>query len=193
MLPSLEDITVFIDRDGTLNLDSGYITTPEELVLFPGVVESIARLKQTGTRVVLVTNQSAIARGMMNVDDLHIIHQKLQNELKRGGGWLDGMFFCPHQPSDGCQCRKPNPGLIEQATSGLGLNVSRSYMVGDKIIDMQLANEVGSIAILVMTSDFSQQAVYAMAKEEIHVAFVASSFSKAVDWIIRDAANRDWG
>jgi len=192
MYPPLDTLTVFLDRDGTLNYDSGYITSPEGLILFPGVVEAIARLNQVPSRVVLVTNQSAIARGLMTADDLHSIHRKLQSELKEGGGWLDGIFFCSHQPDDACQCRKPKPGLIEQARKELGLNVSRSYLVGDKFIDMQLANAVRSIGVLVMTSGFSQDAVQAMEKKEIEIGFVASNFCEAADWIIRDAPNRVW-
>ena len=192
MDPSLDHITVFLDRDGTLNQDSGYITTPNALVLFPGVVGAIARLNQSGSRVVLITNQSGIARGLMTVDDLHMIHRKLEHELQEGGGWLDGIFFCSHHPDDACQCRKPNPGLIKQATQELGLNMSRSYFVGDKIIDMELAKVVGSIAVLVMTSGFSQDAVHAMENNKVQVDFVASNFCEAADWIIQDAPTRKW-
>ena len=193
MLSSYDKITVFVDRDGTLNQDSGYITSPEGLILFPGVVEGIARLNQSGIRVVLVTNQSAIARGLMSIDDLHMIHDKLRRELQKGGAWLDGIFFCPHHPDDGCQCRKPKTGLIAQAMKEIDLNVSRSYLVGDKIIDLELANAVGSTAILVRTSEFSQDAVNAIEKHRVQVGFVAPSFWEGVDWIMRDASNQDWG
>jgi heptosyltransferase-2 len=193
MDPSLDHITVFLDRDGTLNQDSGYITTPNGLILFPGVVGAIARLNRSGSRVVLITNQSGIARGLMTVDDLHMIHEKLEHELQEGGGWLDGIFFCSHHPDDICQCRKPNPGLIKQATQKLGLDMSPSYFIGDKVSDMELANAVGSIAVLVMTSGYSQDAVHAMENNEVHVDFVALNFCEAADWIIQDAPTRKWG
>lgn len=192
MEPAFNRITVFLDRDGTLNHDTGYITSPDELILFPGVAEAITRLNKSGSPVVLITNQSAIARGLMTEDDLHLIHRKLERELEKQGGWLDGIFFCSHHPDDSCQCRKPKPGLIKQAKKELGLTVSRSYYVGDKVIDMQLANAVGSIAVLVMTSGFSQDAVHAMETHEIQVDFVASNFCEAADWIIRDAPTRKW-
>ena len=185
----LHHITVFLDRDGTLNEDAGYITSPDALILFPGVGEAIARLKEGGSRVILVTNQSAIARGLINKDDLHRIHRKLESKLKEDGGWLDGIFYCPHHPDDVCACRKPNPGLVNQATKQFGLNLSRSYLVGDKMIDMQLANRVGSKAVLVTTSEYSQKAVSAMQKKEIQVACVAPSLCEAVNWIIQDAAD----
>ena len=184
---NLEDITVFLDRDGTVNHDSGYITSPTELVLLPGVVEGIARLKQGGSRVVLITNQSGIARGLFTEDDLSMIHRKLERELEMQGVSLDGIFFCSHHPDDACQCRKPKPGLIQQAIQQLNLNVSRSYYVGDKVIDMKLANTVGSKAVLVMTSGFSQEAVQAIENHQIQVAFVASNFSEATTWILQDA------
>ncbi|UCE63787.1 MAG: D-glycero-beta-D-manno-heptose 1,7-bisphosphate 7-phosphatase [Nitrospirota bacterium] len=180
--------TVFLDRDGTLNRDTGYITSPAELNLFPGVVEAIVRLKQGGSRVVIITNQSGIARGLMTEDDLHMIHRKLERELVKEGGCLDGIFFCSHHPDDACQCRKPKPGLILRAAKELDLNLSRSYYVGDKVIDMQLANAVGSKAVLVMTSEYSQEAVQAMENNEIRVAFVAENFSEAANWILQDTA-----
>ena len=192
MAPSLDNLTVFLDRDGTLNYDSGYITSPDELILFPGVVPAIARLNRSGSRVVLVTNQSGIARGLMTVEDLQVIHRKLEDELRGGGGWLDGIYFCSHHPDDACQCRKPNAGLIRQAAKELGLNVSRSYFIGDKVVDMELANAVGSIAVLVMTSEYSQDAAQAMEKNQIQVAFVASKFGEAANWILEDASSRSW-
>ncbi len=184
--------TVFLDRDGTLNHDSGYITSPEALILFPGVVESIARLNRSGSRLFLVTNQSAIARGLMTVEDLHLIHQKLREELEVGGGWLDGILFCPHHPEDTCDCRKPNPDLIQQATRELNVDVAQSYFVGDKSTDMKLAHTVGSIGVLVMTSQFSQEALDSMKHQNYNIGFVASSFPEAVDWIIQDARGRKW-
>ena len=192
MMARLEKTTIFLDRDGTLNEDTGYVTSPEKLTLFPGVVESVARLNRLGNRLVLVTNQSAIARGFMTVEDLHLIHQKLHNELEVGGGWLDGIFFCPHHPEDACVCRKPRPGLIHQAVKELHVNAAQSYLIGDKHIDMVLAQAVGSIGVLVMTSEFSQEALKAMERDQCQVGHVASSFSEAADWIVDDAQSRAW-
>ena len=193
MTTPLPNMTIFLDRDGTLNYDTGYVTSPEQLTLLPGVVESVARLKQSGSRLVLVTNQSAIARGYMKVDDLHLIHQKLEDELEAGGGGLDGIFFCPHHPEDACACRKPSPGLIHQAVKELQVNAAQSYLVGDKHIDMVLAQSVGSIGVLVMTSEFSQDALKAIDRQQGHqVGYVASTFSEAADWILNDAQKRTW-
>ena len=179
MSAPFQKTTIFLDRDGTLNYDTGYVTSPENLTLFPDVVESVARLNRSGSRLVLVTNQSAIARGFMTVDDLHLIHQKLQKELEVGGGWLDGIFFCPHHPEDACVCRKPSPGLIHQAVKELHVDTEQSYVVGDKHIDMALAQAVGSIGVLVLTSEYSQEALKAMERDQCQVGYVASSFSEA--------------
>ena len=192
MMSRLGKTTIFLDRDGTLNYDTGYVTSPEHLTLFPGVVESVARLNRLGHRLVLVTNQSAIARGYMTVEDLHLIHQKLHKELEVGGAWLDGIFFCPHHPEDACACRKPRPGLIHQAVKELQVNAAQSYVVGDKRIDMMLAQAVGSIGVLVMTSEFSQEALEAMERDQCQVGYVAASFSEAADWIVDDAQHRAW-
>ena len=188
----LDGITVFVDRDGTLNDDPGYLRNPDELVLFPGVIEAIARLKRAGSRVVLVTNQSAIGRKYMTTAELTAIHDKLEVLLNQGGGSLDGIFVCPHHPADGCGCRKPKPGLVRQAVDTLGIHLTHSYVVGDKLSDMQLAQAVGSIGVLVTTTAQSQPAIDAYHQGMINIECLTLSFGEAVDWILEDAANRKW-
>ena len=188
----LNGVTVFLDRDGTLNDDPGYLLNPEGLVLFPGVPESVARLKQAGGIVVLLTNQSAIGRGLMDVSKLKGIHDKLERVLKEGGGCLDGIFFCPHHPDKQCDCRKPRTGLVRQAMDSLNVQPSRSYMVGDKRSDMELANTVGAVAVLVTTSSVSQQALEARDQGKLTIDYVGTSFPYVVDWILQDASKRKW-
>lgn len=184
--------TVFLDRDGTLNRDTGYITSPSDLVLFDGVVEAMARLKRAGSALVLVTNQSAIGRGLMTETDLEAIHRRLGAALSAGGGELDGVFFCPHRPDAGCRCRKPAIGLVEQAVAKLGVDARHSYMVGDKSMDMELARNVGAVGVLVTTSDYSHEAVRAVRMGQLDVGTIASSLAEAVEWILRDARHRGW-
>ena len=188
----VEGFTVFLDRDGTINHDSGYIASPDQFTLFPGVIEGVARLNLAGANVVVVTNQSGMARGHITPDDLHRIHGKLKASLQTGGGRVQGIFVCPHHPDDDCRCRKPNPGLIEQAVNALGIDVTRSYVVGDKPIDMMLASNVQALAVLVTTSPYSQEALQAIREGKLRVSQVSSSFSNAVDWIIEDAIVREW-
>ena len=188
----LDGVTIFVDRDGTLNDDPGYLTHPDGLVLFPGVVDAVARLKRAGSRVVLVTNQSAVGRKFMTVVELSAIHDKLERLLKEGGAALDGIFFCHHLPDDGCDCRKPRPGLIHQAVEALGVTCVRSYMVGDKLSDVELANAVGAIGVLVTTTSASQPAIEAHQRGDVYIECITLSFSEAVDWIFQDALTRTW-
>ena len=125
----LAGVTVFLDRDGTVNRDTGYVTSPQELDLLPGVVEAVARLNRAGARVVLVTNQSAIARGFITVDQLQTIHAVLLSRLEAGGARLDAIYYCPHHPNDGCRCRKPQPAMIHRAAADLALDLSRAYVI----------------------------------------------------------------
>jgi histidinol-phosphate phosphatase family protein len=174
---------VFVDRDGTLNHDYGYITSPGQLVLFPGVPEAIARLNQLGVMVIMVTNQSAIGRGMMTVEDLENIHARLAEMLRPYGAGIDGIFFCPHHPLDGCGCRKPKTGLIEQAVDRFSLDLSQCYLVGDKRSDLEAAQKVAVPGVLVMTSPYSEAAVRARDEGQVAIEFVAETFAQAVVWV----------
>ena len=190
--PSLKEITVFLDRDGTINQDCGYLASPEEFQFFPDVLENLARLNHLGARVIVVTNQSGLARGFLSESDLVGIHRKLENSLRDHGGWSDGVFYCPHHPDEGCRCRKPNPGLIEQAQRSLNIDISKSYLVGDKQSDMELALTVGSVGVLVMTGPMSGKVRELVQGRELSVGYMARTFQESVDWIIQDCQMRKW-
>ena len=174
---------VFVDRDGTLNYDSGYVISPEQLVLFPGVPEAIARLNQLGVMVIMVTNQSAIGRGMMTMEELENIHARLAALIRPYGASIDAIFSCPHHPQDGCGCRKPNTGLIDQAVDRFSLDLSRCYLVGDKRSDLEVAQKVAVPGVLVMTSPYSLRAVQARDEGQVAIEYVADTFTQAVAWI----------
>jgi histidinol-phosphate phosphatase family protein len=174
---------VFVDRDGTLNRDDGYVTSPEQLVLFPGVPEAIARLNQLGVMVIMVTNQSAIGRGMMTTGDLENIHARLTALIRPFGASIDAIFSCPHHPRDGCGCRKPNTGLIEQAVDRFSLDLSQCYLVGDKPSDLEVAQKVAVPGVLVRTSAYSERAVQARDDGQLAIEYVAETFAQAVVWI----------
>ena len=186
----LAGVTVFLDRDGTVNRDTGYITSPQELDLFPGVVEAVARLNRAGARVVLVTNQSAIARGFMTVDQLQTIHAVLLSRLEAGGARLDAVYYCPHHPNDGCRCRKPQPAMIHRAAADLALDLSRAYVIGDQPRDIELARQVKARAVLVLSGQTIRAAVHDMEPSGIAPHFVAEDLSDAVTWILEDATGR---
>lgn len=137
---------VFLDRDGTLNPDPGYISDPDTFNLFPGVGEALARLQHAGFLLILITNQSGIARGLITNEQLAAIHEKMQTQLNAAGARIDAIYHCPHHPDyppvDGvsdCNCRKPRPGLIERALRDHKIDPASSYMVGDRSSDIKIA------------------------------------------------------
>ena len=183
----LDGVTVFLDRDGTLNRDTGYVKTPEELELFPGVIEAVARLNQAGARVVLTTNQSGVARGLITTAALDAIHARLRALLEAGGASLDAIYYCPHHPDDACSCRKPRTGLVDRAVGDLGLDPSRAYVVGDQNRDMELARKIGARSVLVTTGPTSQEALTLSKSNGLRPDRVATGLGEAVDWILEDA------
>ncbi len=184
----LDGVTVFLDRDGTLNYDPGYLKVAAELKLLPGVGPALARLKRAGARLVVVTNQSGVGRGIVTLKDLEAIHARLEGFLEQEDAALDAIYFCPHHPDDGCRCRKPNVGMVERAVSELHLDLRRSYLVGDHARDIQLANRVGAKAILITTAPVDAQALDMLKAEQAMPDAVAKSMAEAVDWILEDAA-----
>ena len=178
-----KNIAVFLDRDGTLNENSGYVTLPEQLILFSGVPEAIARLNQLGVQVILVTNQSAIGRGWLTTEGFQRIHRRLADLLRVQGGSIDDVFFCPHRPDERCACRKPEAAMILQAAERYSLDLSQSFFVGDKSSDLGAAQRAGVPGVLVMTSDYSQDALKARDEGQFSIVHVAQTFVHAVDWI----------
>ncbi len=142
---------VFLDRDGTLNREVGYIGDPLALELLPGVPAALGRLAAAGFAVVVVTNQSAIGRGVFTRAQVDAVHARLRSELAASGVQLDAIFVCPHAPADACACRKPRPGLFLEARDALGLNLAKSWMVGDTVRDMAAARAAGVRPLYVTT------------------------------------------
>jgi D-glycero-D-manno-heptose 1,7-bisphosphate phosphatase len=144
--------TVILDRDGVINQDSdAYIKSADEWIAIPGSLEAIARLSQSGYQVVVATNQSGLARGLFDQATLDAIHQKMESAIKAHGGKLDGIYYCPHGPDDGCGCRKPEPGLLVQIGQDLSIDLTQTTVVGDSLRDLQAAAAVGAKPVLVLT------------------------------------------
>lgn len=184
----LDGVTVFLDRDGTLNHDPGYLKSAAELKLLPGVPAALARLKAAGAKLVVVTNQSGVGRGIFTLKDLETIHARLEGLLEQEGAVLDAIYFCPHHPDDGCLCRKPGRGMVDRAVSELQVDLRRSYLIGDHMRDMQLARVVGAKPILVTTGVVDAQALDLLRAQQATPDRVAASMAEAVDWIFADAA-----
>jgi heptosyltransferase-2 len=186
----LSGFTIFLDRDGTLNPDPGYIRSSSQFELFPGVAQALSRLKQAGARLIVVTNQSGVARGFFSAGDLDAIHAKLRYLLGEAGVSLDAIYVCPHHPDDGCDCRKPDRGLIDRAVDEQRIDLSRSYLIGDHARDIELAKRVGSRSILVTTGAVLPEQVEGMKASGPIPDRVASSLAEAVDWLLTDARSR---
>ncbi len=149
---------VFIDRDGTLNEDIGYVSSSDELVLYPWAAEAVRLVNESGLLAVVITNQSGIARGMYTEEILDSIHSRMTEALAREGARLDAVYYCPHHPEVGdvryrvkCECRKPQTGMLERASRELDIDLARSFVIGDKASDINLAENAGARGALVLT------------------------------------------
>lgn len=144
---------VFLDRDGTINVEKNYLYRLEDWEWIPGAKEAIRKLKQSGYRVVVVSNQAGIARGMFKPSDVERLHSFVQQELVGLGTTIDAFYYCPHHPdfSGNCSCRKPAPGMLVQASLDLNLDFARSWMIGDKLIDVQAGHAAAVQSMMVRT------------------------------------------
>ncbi|MDA1093245.1 MAG: HAD family hydrolase [Acidobacteria bacterium] len=149
---------VFLDRDGTVNVDVGHLDRLERLTLFPFAIDAVRLLNQAGFQVVVVTNQGGVAAGMVEESFVVELHELLQRRFEAGGATIAGIYYCPHDPAalvpayrTTCDCRKPAAGMLRRAAAELDLDLSRSYMVGDKWSDVAVAEQVGATGMLVRT------------------------------------------
>jgi D-glycero-D-manno-heptose 1,7-bisphosphate phosphatase len=149
---------VFIDRDGTLNEDIGYVSTPDQLKLYPWASEALRLINESGFKAVVITNQSGIARGFCDERTLDAIHSRMIQELAREGARVDAIYYCPHHPETGdaryridCNCRKPQTGLLDAASREHNIDLASSFVIGDKASDINLAKNAGARSALVLT------------------------------------------
>lgn len=191
---------VFLDRDGTLNKEAGYIRQLENLELIEGAADSMRRLNQSGVAAVLITNQSGAARGYYSEEHINDLNNRLVNLLRDQGAYLDGVYYCPHLP-DGvvseyrkvCNCRKPETGLCEQAfTEHSDLDRRRAYVVGDKATDVDLARNLDAKGLLVKTG-YGQDVLDGKYQWKVVADAVADDISQAVEWILTDLKSRSSG
>ena len=143
---------IFLDRDGVINANRpDYVKNLDEFVLLPNTLQALRLLVRLPLLVVVVTNQSAVGRGLMCDREVEAIHDHLIDVVVRSGGRIDDVLYCPHRPEEGCSCRKPRPGLLLQAADKYGIDLTRSYMVGDAVTDVEAALVVGVRPVLVLT------------------------------------------
>ena len=182
---------MFIDRDGTLTDEVGYVNHPSRLRLLPRSAEAIRLLNAAGVPAVVVTNQAGLARGYFTEEVLSAVNDRLVAMLAEAGARLDGIYVCPHHPTEGeapyrvrCECRKPKAGLLRHAAEELGLDLARSAMVGDKPSDLVPGRAVGSAAVLVLTGYGRGEWEYRRQHFEVKPDHVADDLLDAVSWIL---------
>ncbi len=178
---------VFLDRDGTVNVEKNYIDDPEDLKLYEGVSDAIKRLNKKGIRVIVVTNQSGVARGYFTEERVLEINEYLKELLANDGASLDGIYYCPHHPEfdQTCDCRKPKPGLLIRAADDLQIDLEASYVVGDKLSDLELAGSISAKGVLVLTG-YGLEARRNLETGSVVPHFIAKGLKEAVEWIIKD-------
>ena len=187
---------VFLDRDGTINEQMGYINHESRFVLLPGVADAIRLLNLNGYLSIVVSNQSGVGRGYFPVDLVHKIHDRLKSGLKNQGVVLDQIYFCPHYPGGSvaeydrsCTCRKPGTGLIDQAVKDFPIELSASYVIGDRCSDIKMAHRAGMKGILVKTGYGRGDLEYVFPRLSYQPDYVAEDLFGAVQWIL--AGTRD--
>lgn len=173
---------VFLDRDGTINVDTGYISDPDELVFIRGAKEGVRLLKDKGFSVFVVTNQSGVGRGYFSIEKLKTVNDRLHGEFTKEGIIIDGIYFCPHHPNDKCRCRKPKPKMVLDIAEQHRIDLGRSYFIGDKLIDVQTGKNAGCRTVLIDTGtnphiededDWTQP------------DFIAKDLHSAAKWIVK--------
>jgi len=185
-MPKKTSAAVFLDRDGTINEEVGYLDRLDKLQLLPGVDEAVRLINRSGMKTVVVTNQSGIGRGLFDEAFVGEVHAEMSRMLREAGAVIDGFYFCPHHPTEGiggyrrsCSCRKPAPGMLLRAAAELAIDLSRSYMIGDMAKDVEAGQRAGAKGILVRTGYGKDVEADSAAPDHI-----ASDLLAAVRWIL---------
>ena len=185
-----KNIAVFLDRDGTVCEEVGYLSSVTQMQLIPRSGKAIRKLNERGFKIIIVTNQAGVARGFFPESILPALHAEMERLLREEGAHIDGLFFCPHHPTEGippyriaCDCRKPAPGLLLKAASKFGVDLTSSYMVGDHLSDVECGQRVGAQAILLLTGHGREQ-LERMASLPVPPSHIAEDLFEAVEWIL---------
>lgn len=183
---------VFLDRDGNLNEEVGYLGDPARVRLLPGAGPAVRAVREAGMHAVIITNQSGIARGLIQDSEVRAVNQRVVKLLAEQGAEVDGVYYCPHHPEGAvaqyrvvCACRKPAPGLLHQAAEDLGVALEKSFVIGDKLSDVALAHAVGARGILVRTG-FGNEQLLTDSPDVLAIDYVADDVLAAVQWILHE-------
>jgi D-glycero-D-manno-heptose 1,7-bisphosphate phosphatase len=186
---------VFMDRDGCVVEEVGYVNHPSRIRLLPRAAEAVRRLNEAGVAAVMVTNQAGVARGYFSEETLHVANARMRCDLEAAGARLDGLYVCMHHPTEGqppyraaCDCRKPRPGLLQRAAAELGLDLRASVMVGDRFSDVATGHAVGAAGVLVLTGYGRGEWEYQRHAQAVVPDHVAEDLLDAVEWALAHTA-----
>ena len=196
---------IFLDRDGTINEEIGFVDRLEKLRLIPGAAEAIRMINESGFKAIVVTNQSGVGRGFFDEETLAATHQKLQTLLLEKGAWIDAFLYCPHHPTEGrgiylkdCPCRKPAPGMLLRAKDEWGVTLEDSYIIGDTLKDIEAGARAGVRGVLVKTGYGSEAAAKladATSEPQNTILYrplsIAADLAEAVRWIIMNQNKKE--
>ena len=171
---------VLLDRDGTIINERGYLSDPDKMVFYPFVFDALRRLQRAGYKLVVLTNQSGVARGYVSLKGLAEINRRFTRAFAERGVRIDGIYFCPHFPTAGCVCRKPKPGLARRAARDLKIDLKRSFVIGDQWTDMMLSKNLGVPGLLVLTG----QGRSLRRKAGPLAAKITSNLKTAARWVL---------
>jgi len=198
-----KNTAVFLDRDGTMNEEVGYLDCLSKLKLYDRTAEAVRMINEQGMKVVVITNQSGVARGYFSEGFVRTVHSRIHEILQSNGSFIDAFYYCPHHPTEGiepylkqCACRKPEPGMLIRASQDLNIDLARSYMVGDMIKDIEAAGRVGAKGVLVRTGyglntvreyfPAGQSGITFDEKVKTQPSYIADDILEAVKWILKD-------
>ena len=174
---------VFLDRDGTIVEDVGYMKSPSQINFLPGAIDAIKKLKDNGFKVIVITNQSGIARDLLSEEDFKMITAEIDRQLLANGAKIEATYHCPHHPkqADPCECRKPNPGMILKAAKEHQIDLKSSFMIGDKDLDVECGQRAGTKSIR-LASEYEM-------KQDLLPDYIAKDLPQAVEWIMALSSN----
>ena len=178
---------VFLDRDGTIAEEVGYLNHVSRFRILPRVPEAICKLNEAGLPVIVITNQSGVGRGYFPEALVHTIHELMNQQLAAAGARLDAIYYCPHVSADGCGCRKPKTGMLDRAAAEHSLDLRKSFVVGDRHADVEVAHRVGAKSVLVPTGYGEGEYLWNSPSWAIQPDFVAANLADAAQWILRPA------
>lgn len=178
---------VFLDRDGTIIEDKDYLRRPDEVVIFPGCARALKRLQDASFQLIIVTNQSGVGRGYFTIEDVHRVHEHLSSEFAKHGVRFQKIYVAPEHPDAPSRGRKPSPQFLFDARDEFRLDLSRSYIVGDKLIDLECGWNAGLRRSLLVRTGYGAK-VESSARQALRDSAVVNDISEAAEWILADAA-----